>query len=116
MAIHEEKRSRPAITTPWRIHDRDMDLRRPLPVNGGQRVAQHVFDDLKAKILGGAYADGTPLDSERQLASDYKVARPTVRQVLEELEAEGLIEIQRSPAVRVLARFPRRLSEEHLRV
>ncbi|MFI6813984.1 GntR family transcriptional regulator [Nonomuraea sp. NPDC050328] len=50
---------------------------------------------LRADILEGHYAPGSPLPSETQLASRYSVSRPTVRQALKNLVLEGLVTIVR---------------------
>jgi GntR family transcriptional regulator len=48
---------------------------------------------LRAAILGGEFAPGTPLPSEAALSERYKVSRPTVRQALAALRAEGLVTV-----------------------
>ena len=49
-----------------------------------------VADALRAAILGGTLAPGTPL-REEQLASEHEVSRHTVRAALNRLDAERLL-------------------------
>ncbi|MGZ5958495.1 MAG: GntR family transcriptional regulator, partial [Myxococcaceae bacterium] len=46
---------------------------------------------LRARILSGAVAPGTRLPSSRSLAAELGVARTTVLQALEALQAEGYL-------------------------
>ncbi|MCX4981492.1 GntR family transcriptional regulator [Streptomyces sp. NBC_00572] len=51
-----------------------------------------IADDLRAQITAGTLKAGARLASEPQLAADYKVSTPTLRNALALLQAEGLIE------------------------
>ncbi|MEU6851716.1 GntR family transcriptional regulator [Actinacidiphila alni] len=53
---------------------------------------QQVADDLRRLIASGALAFGERLPPETQLAARYRVSTPTLREALELLRAEGLIE------------------------
>ncbi|KPI18691.1 transcriptional regulator, GntR family with UTRA sensor domain containing protein [Actinobacteria bacterium OK074] len=53
---------------------------------------QQIAAYLRKGILDGTYPAGQPLPSEETLAGQFSVTRPTVRQGLAELRAEGLIE------------------------
>ncbi|SFE28686.1 GntR family transcriptional regulator [Actinacidiphila alni] len=53
---------------------------------------QQVADDLRRLIASGALAIGERLPPETQLAARYRVSTPTLREALELLRAEGLIE------------------------
>ncbi|GGO56266.1 GntR family transcriptional regulator [Streptomyces daqingensis] len=48
---------------------------------------------IRDGIAGGEYPSGTPLPSESQLIDRYQVSRPTVRNAIAALRAEGLIEV-----------------------
>lgn len=50
-----------------------------------------IADDLRRKIETGDLAPGARLDSERALASQYDVARTTIREALKILRNEGLV-------------------------
>lgn len=50
-----------------------------------------IFDDLKNKIMTGVYKSETKLPTEQELVSYYGASRNTIRNVLKELEIEGII-------------------------
>jgi len=52
---------------------------------------QKLKNKLKDKILKGVYKSGESIPSEHELREQYKLARFTVRQALEELAREGFI-------------------------
>ncbi|MFP4650095.1 MAG: GntR family transcriptional regulator [Desulfobacterales bacterium] len=58
------------------------------------RPARHAKHRLIAAILDGTYPRGAGLPSERVLAEQLGVTRPTVREALHRLEAEGWITIR----------------------
>jgi GntR family transcriptional regulator len=66
-----------------------MKLTRPVPM--WQQVAEHVRD----QILSGTYTAGQPLPSEEALAAEFGVSRPTIREGIKVLVAEGLVEVAR---------------------
>ncbi|MFF9040898.1 GntR family transcriptional regulator [Streptomyces sp. NPDC014892] len=53
--------------------------------------ARQLADLLRRQLLSGGYADGT-LPHESTLATDYRATRNTVREALDLLRAEGLVE------------------------
>lgn len=110
MAIDER-----ALSEPWRVDARDMDLRWRRPVVTPPKVWEVIFHDLQGQILNGAWAYDHPIPSERQLALDYQVARPTIREALLALQVEGLIEMQRGRTGGALLRWPSKRSEEEIR-
>ncbi|MGE5223635.1 MAG: GntR family transcriptional regulator [Omnitrophica WOR_2 bacterium] len=54
-----------------------------------------IYADLKKRIEDGEWAYGAMLPSENDLCEMYHIARGTVRQVLAELEKEGLVRRER---------------------
>ena len=50
-----------------------------------------IADDLTAKITSGAYAEGSLLDSERQLAEAYGVSTIVINRAMSNLAEKGLI-------------------------
>ncbi|MFC4503240.1 MULTISPECIES: GntR family transcriptional regulator [Streptomyces] len=54
---------------------------------------QQVAAAIREAILSGEYEPGAPLPSEAQLMERYKVSRPTVRNAVAALRAEGLIDV-----------------------
>src|SRR5438270_14046890 len=53
---------------------------------------QEIAEDLRARIQRGELAPGVRLDTHRQLATTFGVTLMTLRQALEVLEREKLIE------------------------
>ncbi|MET7621219.1 GntR family transcriptional regulator [Streptomyces sp. NPDC005408] len=54
---------------------------------------QQVAAAIREAILSGEFEPGAPLPSEAQLIERYQVSRPTVRNAVAALRAEGLIEV-----------------------
>jgi len=50
-----------------------------------------VYETLRKQILSGVFAEGSLLPSEHELSATWQIARPTVRQALDELVRDGLI-------------------------
>jgi GntR family transcriptional regulator len=78
-----------------------MKLTRPVPM--WQQVADHVRD----LILNGTYPAGQPLPSEEALAAEFGVSRPTIREGIKALVAEGLAEVSRPRGTMVRDPFGR---------
>jgi DNA-binding FadR family transcriptional regulator len=60
-----------------------------------QRLAEQVADDLRRRILLGDFADGAALPVEEALRAEYPVSKPTLREAMRVLEAEGLVTVRR---------------------
>jgi GntR family transcriptional regulator len=56
---------------------------------------QQVADYLRQEILSGRFRAGQPLPSEETLAAEFAVSRPTIRQGVAALVAEGLLSVRR---------------------
>ena len=69
----------------------------------GARLYEQVAMKLAEDILSGRYAIGSRLPSERALADDFGVSRPTVREALIALEVDGLVEVVTGSGVYVRA-------------
>jgi DNA-binding GntR family transcriptional regulator len=54
-------------------------------------VWRQLADDLSSRIADGTYPLGSPLPAEDELASEYAVARTTVRRALADLRKQKLI-------------------------
>ena len=63
-------------------------------------------NQLTKRIGAGEYPVGDYLPSEKQLASEFAVSRPTVRRALDYVEALGLISRRRGDGTKVLADRP----------
>ena len=66
----------------------------PLEAVEARRLYRQVADQLRALIDSGEYAVGSRLPTERDLAEQFKVSRPTVREALIALEVEGRVRIR----------------------
>lgn len=64
--------------------------------------AERLADDLRGRILSGAVPPGDRLD-EASLTAEFDASRNAVRDALDLLRAEGLIERRRGAGTRVLA-------------
>ena len=58
---------------------------------------EDVVKEIKMAILSGRYTSGAPLPSEQQLADQFGVSRPVVREALRYLQFSGFLEIRRRP-------------------
>jgi len=66
----------------------------PLEAVEARRLYRQIADQLRALIDSGEYAVGSRLPTERDLADQLKVSRPTVREALIALEVEGRVRIR----------------------
>src|SRR5947209_6940395 len=60
-----------------------------------QRLAELVADRLRERILRGDLEDGDLLPKEEELRASYPVSKPSLREAMRILEAEGLITVRR---------------------
>lgn len=58
------------------------------------RASTDVAAQIRAAILAGRYRPGDRLPTERELAQQFGLSRPTVRDALRSLEANGLIHVR----------------------
>lgn len=66
----------------------------PLEAVEARRLYRQIADQLRSLIERGEYAVGSRLPTERELADQLKVSRPTVREALIALEVEGRVRIR----------------------
>ncbi len=66
----------------------------PLETIEHRRLYRQVADQLRGLIEGGEFAPGARLPSERDLADQLGISRPTVREALIALEVEGKVRIR----------------------
>jgi GntR family transcriptional regulator, transcriptional repressor for pyruvate dehydrogenase complex len=76
-----------------------------------RRIYQEIAVQIRAHIESGEFASGSRLPSERELAQQLKVSRPSVREALIALEVEGLVEVRTGAGVFV--RKPQRAFPYH---
>jgi GntR family transcriptional repressor for pyruvate dehydrogenase complex len=60
-----------------------------------RNLYEDVKREIKRAILSGKYPGGAPLPSESELAKQFGVSRPVVREALRSLQSSGFIEIRR---------------------
>jgi len=65
-----------------------------------------IADELRALIVGGAVQEGESLGREPDLVERFGVSRPSLREALRILEAEGLITVVRGVLGGVVVRAP----------
>jgi GntR family negative regulator for fad regulon and positive regulator of fabA len=66
-----------------------------------QRPAAYAEEVLMTAILDGSYPLGSTLPSERDLATELGVTRPTLRETLQRLDCDGWLTIRQGKATRV---------------
>jgi DNA-binding FadR family transcriptional regulator len=74
----------------------------PLEAVEARRLYRQVADQLRALIDSGEYRVGSRLPTERDLAEQLKVSRPTVREALIALEVEGRVRIRVGSGIYVI--------------
>jgi GntR family transcriptional repressor for pyruvate dehydrogenase complex len=67
------------------------------------RVADQIFKDLKDRIVLGELPNGSKLPTERDLAEQYQVSAPTVREAIRGLTAMGLADVRHGSGAYVTA-------------
>ncbi len=70
--------------------DRPIDVPKA-PLSSGDRLENHVYQQLLDKIRFGTFALGQKLPSEMELSEQHGVSRPVVRAALAKLRGSGLI-------------------------
>ncbi len=65
------------------------------PRSSGPSLADLVASHLRGRILSGEFQDGSFLPTQKDLLAQFGVSRPTLREALRILEAEGLIRVLR---------------------
>jgi DNA-binding FadR family transcriptional regulator len=73
-----------------------------------RRVYQQIADQVLQLIRAGEFAVNTRLPSERDLAEQFKVSRPSVREALIALEVMGFVQIKMGSGVYVCKPNPRK--------
>lgn len=78
----------------------------PLAVIEPRRLYRQIADQLRQLIDGGEYSVGSRLPTERELAEQLGVSRPTVREALIALEVEGRLRIRVGSGIYVIDQPP----------
>jgi DNA-binding FadR family transcriptional regulator len=58
------------------------------------RVADQIIATLRDRILTGAYPRGSKLPTEKDLAVEFGVSAPTIRESLRALTSLGLVDVR----------------------
>lgn len=66
-----------------------------------RKLYQQVAEALAARIAGGRHAVGDRLPGERDLAEEFKVSRPTIREAMIALEMRGIVEARHKSGIYV---------------
>lgn len=74
----------------------------PLEAVEARRLYRQIADQLRSLIERGEYAVGSRLPTERELADQLRVSRPTVREALIALEVEGRVRIRVGSGIYVI--------------
>src|SRR5579885_1326597 len=80
-----------------------MPILRPVE---NQRLYRQIADQLSALIAAGEFPRGSRLPSERDLAAQLGVSRPSVREALIALEVEGKVDVRVGSGIYVARRRP----------
>lgn len=78
----------------------------PIRPVASRRLYRQIADQLHRLIDAGEFAVGARLPTERELAAQLGVSRPSVREAVIALEVEGLVEVRMSSGIFVRARDP----------
>jgi GntR family transcriptional repressor for pyruvate dehydrogenase complex len=78
----------------------------PIQTVESQRLYRQIADQLSTLIASGEFAEGSRLPSERDLATQLGVSRPSVREALIALEVAGKVEVRVGAGIFVAARRP----------
>ena len=66
-----------------------------------RKLYQQVAEALAARITSGQHAIGDRLPGERDLAEEFKVSRPTIREAMIALEMRGIVEARHKSGIYV---------------
>lgn len=78
----------------------------PLQTIENQRLYRQIADQVSELIASGEFPEGSRLPSERDLAAQLGVSRPSVREAIIALEIAGKVEVRGGAGVVVAARRP----------
>jgi DNA-binding FadR family transcriptional regulator len=66
-----------------------------------RKLYQRIAEEITAAINDGRYQPGTRLPGERDLADEFAVSRPTIREAMIALEMRGLVEARQGSGIYV---------------
>jgi len=71
-----------------------MNVNALVPIEKNPKISQKIVEQIKSIIFNGKLQPGDRLPTEKELAEQLHVSRPTLREALTVLEAIGLIEVR----------------------
>src|SRR5262245_8707352 len=77
-----------------------------MPAVAKREKPQRIADELRRRIVSGRFAEGERLGREPELVARFGVSRPSLREALRILEAEGLISVVRGARGGVIVHEP----------
>jgi GntR family uxuAB operon transcriptional repressor len=78
----------------------------PIQPVENQRLYRQIADQISSLIASGEFAEAARLPSERELAVQLGVSRPSVREALIALEVEGKVDVRVGSGIYVARRKP----------
>lgn len=84
-----------------------------LPAPGGRDLYRWIYEELRSAILEGRLQPGWRLPATRDLATSYRVSRPTIVTAFEQLKAEGYVEGRTGSGTYVSRILPEQLLQVH---
>ena len=76
------------------------------------KLSHGVREKILALITEGALAPGDPLPSERELMQTLAIGRPAIREALQSLQSQGLVEIRHGERARVALPSMARMTDQ----
>ncbi len=80
----------------------------------GEKLYQRIVHAIVEAIDQGRYTTGMRLPGERELAEEYSVSRPTIREAMIALEIRGLVEARHGSGLYVTAITPQTTDQPEL--
>jgi GntR family transcriptional repressor for pyruvate dehydrogenase complex len=60
----------------------------------GSKISHRIIDELRERILTGKFPNDSKLPAERELAEEFGVSQPTIREAIRALDAMGLLDVR----------------------
>jgi GntR family transcriptional repressor for pyruvate dehydrogenase complex len=73
----------------------------PIQVIESRRLYLQIADQIRSLIAAGEFSPGSRLPAERELAKQFGVSRPSMREALIALEVEGYVEVRPGSGIMV---------------
>lgn len=77
-----------------------------IEIGSSPKLYQRVANSIVSEIRSGKYPRGERLPPERELAEEFGVSRPTVREAMIALEIRGIVEARRGSGIYVVEAAP----------